>query len=402
MRINKIGLFSAHSFAKPGGVQNHVLALYKEFRKRGFEVKIIAPGHAHAMPQGVAASDVITIGVSAYIPANQSRAEFSMSVRRKFRIRIWRENFDVLHFHNVGLGPLSYQILRHSNSLNVLTVHIAADGSKIFKIPLAKQLIKRFYEPKFHGLIAVSPAAMQVVTDLGGFNNGPARIIPNGIDLSRFSENAVGRLPFGIKTLLFVSRFEKRKGLLHLLRAFKLLQDARRQNLRLVIVGDGEQRKAAQNFAVKHNLSPHVTFAGKVSDDVLPDFYRSTDIFCAPASAGESFGMTLLEAMACGTPIVGFANAGYSYVMQGHEQTCGVNLLAPPGDDTALAQKIVLLIDNKDIYERARQWGLARAHQFAWPKIADQILNFYEEAEKWQGRKVTDTRRMSITRSLIN
>jgi len=293
----------------------------------------------------------------------------------------------------LGLGPLSYQILRHSNSLHILTVHAAAGGSTISKLLLTQRLIKYFYEPKFHGLIAVSPASMQTITDFGGFNSGPTKIIPNGIDLIRFAPADVRSLTPHVKNLLFVGRFEKRKGLLHLLRVFKILHDAGRQNLRLIIVGDGEQRKAAESFVAKHHFASIIIFAGNVSDDALSDFYRKADIFCAPAVAGESFGMTLLEAMACGTPIAGFANPGYSYVMQGHEETCGANLLAAPGDDIALAQKIALLVDNQDIYERARQWGLAHAKQFSWTKIADQILNFYEEAHVWQ-KSATDTVRM--------
>ena len=402
MSVQKIGLFSAHSFAKFGGVQNHVIALYKEFSKRGIAAKIIVPGNAHAMPRGIPEEDIITIGVSFYIPANQSRAEFSVSVRRRFRERIWRENFDVLHFHNLGMGPLSYQILRHANSLNILTVHFTSEGSKLSQIPIAKQLIKRFYEPKFYGVIAVSPAALEAIADFGGFKNGPVKIIPNGIDLSRFSyESATMTSPHPRQNLLFVGRFEKRKGLVHLLRAFSFLVEEGRKNLRLIIVGEGEQRQTAQDFILKYNLSSYINFSGKVNDSALPNFYKKADVFCASAVAGESFGMTLLEAMACGTPIAGFANSGYSYVMQGHEKAVGENLLAKPGDSNALAQKIALLIDNKDIYERARQWGLKRARKFAWPKIADQVLNFYEEAHVWK-KKAIDTRRMSITRSLTN
>lgn len=383
----KIGIFSAHSFARPGGVQNHVIALYSEFKKRGIDAKIITPGHSRIGPQGVPEKDIITIGISAYIPANQSRAEFSISIRKRFRERIWRENFDVLHFHNLGSGPLSYQILRHSNSLNILTIHATVDGSQISKIPPLRGLVHKLFANKFHGLIAVSPASLKSVETFGGFHNNPMRIIPNGIDLSRFFPR------FGRKegtNLLFVGRLEKRKGLMYLLQA---LASLRRPNVKLTIVGDGEERKRGERFVQTNKLTAQVDFAGNVGDAILPNFYQNADIFCAPAVAGESFGLTLLEAMACGTPIAGFANPGYSYVMQRHEEAIGANLLAPPGDHIALAQKIALLIDNQDTYQKARQWGIARVKQFSWPKTADQVLNFYREVKEWQ-TKATDIHRM--------
>lgn len=401
MLFKKIGLFSAHSFERPGGVQNHVLGLYKEFERRGFEVKIIAPGSAK--PQGIPQDDVITIGITKYIPANQSQAEFSVSIRKRFRVRIWEENFDILHFHNLGFGPLSYQILRHSNALHVLTVHAASDGSTIPKIPFVKQMIRYFYELRFHGLIAVSPAAMNTVRTFGGFHNGLATIIPNGLDISRF-KCGVSDTPHNLDvgypiphmphiTLLFVGRLEKRKGLLDLLRAYKLLISHRR-NPRLKIVGDGEQQTAARKFVGENHLSPFVEFVGSVSDEVLPALYQSADIFCAPSLRGESFGMTLLEAMACGTPVVGFANPGYSYVMNGHEDQVGTSLLVKPGDCEALAEKILLLLNDMNVYARARNWGLERVQEFTWPRVADQILRFYEEAYEWRERKITTTIRM--------
>lgn len=388
MQFKKIGLFSAHSFAKPGGVQNHVIALYKEFTQRGIAAKIIAPAHGQCAPFCVPEKDFIPIGISAYVPANQSKAEFSLSVRRSSRQKILEENFDILHFHNLGLGPLSYQLLRHAKSINILTIHAADDGSVIAKIPILKRFVHGVYEKKFHGVIGVSPAAIETIQNFGGFRNGPLELIPNGIDLLRFREKHVGRAKLRT-TLLFVGRFEKRKGLLYLLRSLKILTAKHGRKLRLVIVGEGEQRKSAQDYITKHDLQAHVAFAGSVSNEILLALYQSADIFCAPSLRGESFGITLLEAMACGIPVAGFANKGYRYVMQGHEQACGANLLASAGNSPALAEKIALLIHNNDVYERAKSWGLERVKQFAWPKIADRILHFYEEACKCRVSKDT-------------
>lgn len=383
----KIGLVCLHSFSDPGGVQNHVLALYKEYARRGMKVKIVAPGSAK--PQGFPQEDIINIGVSKHISGNSSKTDFSVSFRRAARKRIREEKFDILHFHNLGHGPLALQILAKSNSLHVLTVHAAADATITAKFPFVfftRLYLQRAYGKRFHGLIGVSPAAMETIKKFGGFHNGPARIISNGVDLSAFSTNLplLERFKDAKRNLLFVGRFEKRKGLMYLLRAYEMLVK-QRDDLRLIIVGDGDGRREAENF-VRAKRLPDVFFEGYVASATLPRYYRTADIFCAPSIYGESFGITLLEAMACDAPIAGFANPGYSWVMAGHEQYFGVGVLAKPKDEKELAQKILFILENPEIANRAREWGLRRCQEFSWQNIADEVINFYKEVGEYHGR----------------
>jgi len=389
----KIALVSAQSYSEPGGVQNHIIELYNEFKKRGYECKIIAPGKDK--PNNVDTKDVINIGISKRIPANGSRTDISLSLNRKTRRRISDENFDIMHFHNMSLGPLTLQILHRSNALNILTLHVAGDGSKLLKaVPFMKSLFRMVYEKKFHGVIGVSPTAYEGFK--GYYSNGPVAIIPNGINLERFTPHPSGRgegfrdqkretSRFGSRrrNILFVGRLEKRKGVMHLLNAYELLvRTQNRRDLQLTIVGDGEERQRAKKFVKKNDLAANVAFMGYASDDALITCYRDTDIFCAPAMRGESFGITLLEAMASGTPVTGFANPGYSWVMRGHEDAVGDSLLVSPGDYRGLAQKIELLSQDSALYERARNWGLQECKKFSWPHIADEVLNFYQEAHE--------------------
>lgn len=391
----KIALVSAQSYSEPGGVQNHIIELYNEFKKRGYACKIIAPGKDK--PCNVDTEDVINIGISKRIPANGSRTDISLSLNRKTRKRISEENFDIMHFHNMSLGPLTLQILHLSNALNILTFHVAGDGSKLLKaVPFMKSLFRMIYEKKFHGVIGVSPTAYESFK--GYYGNGPVAIIPNGINLERFMPHPLGQgtgfrdqkkemsqLADTKRNILFAGRLEKRKGVMHLLSAYELLvRTQKKRDLQLTIVGDGEERRRANKFVKKNGLADNVTFMGRISDDALITCYRDADIFCAPSISGESFGITLLEAMASGTPVTGFANPGYSWVMRGHEDAVGDSLLVSPGDYRRLAQKIELLLEDGALYTRARNWGLQECKKFAWPHIADKVLNFYQEAQEYR------------------
>ena len=381
MRANncKVGLVCAHSFARPGGVQRHVVALYREFRKRGIEAKIIAPGKAK--PDGVPEEHVISLGVSLYVPGNGSKTNMNFSFRPRAVARaLKKEQFDVLHFHNIEIGLLTFQALYASDALNILTFHGALDGSFIMKwCPWVKQIAYFVYGGKINGAIGVSEPAFEAIKNF----QGPKIIIPNGIDLARFSPNVepISRHKDEKFTILFVGRLEKRKGVMHLLYAYEDLV-SRRNDLRLIIIGDGEMRAKAELFVHKKSL-PEVYFEGVVGEDELPSYYRSASVLCAPSIYGESFGLILLEAMACGVPPVGFANAGYQCVMRRTDPSQSFDpgkLLVLPKDSSALAGKIEELLENPDLYEEARAWGLARCKEFSWDMIADQVLDFYADA----------------------
>jgi phosphatidylinositol alpha-mannosyltransferase len=375
----KIGLFSAHSFATPGGVQRHIVALYSEFQKRGHQVKILAPGKSK--PEGVPSEDFIPIGISGRIPGNGTTTDITIMLRKKEVEQIQREKFDILHFHNLAWGFVPFQISSDRHGIRILTLHASQEGSLVLTFfPPLKMLLQGLYGGKFDGVIGVSPVAFETFR---AFYDGPTRLIPNGIDLQHFSPDGpkIPKLSTdGNENLLFVGRFEPRKGLIYLLKAYELVKK-RRDNARLIIVGDGEEREEAEYFIQSRDLRD-VSFEGFTSEELLPAYYRTAKVFCAPALYGESFGMVLLEAMACGTPIAGFSNPGYAWVMKGHEKKTHVPLLVPPKDYRGLAKKIELLLDRPKIYESARTWGLARCKEFAWPRIADEILQFYADVRK--------------------
>ncbi len=374
----KIGLLSAHSFAAPGGVQRHVIALYHEFRERGHRVKVLAPGKNK--PESVPSADFIPIGISGRIPGNGTTTDITICLRKKEVEQIRKEKFDVLHFHNIGWGLVPFQISPNEHTIRILTLHASQQGSLVFTFfPPLKMLLQGLYGDKFDGVIGVSPVAFETFR---AFYEGPTRLIPNGVDLKHFAPDGpkISKFCDGKQNLLFVGRFEPRKGLLSLLKAYELVRK-KRNDVRLIVVGDGGEREEAEYFINTRDLRD-ISFEEFVSDELLPAYYRTAKIFCAPALYGESFGMVLLEAMACGTPIAGFSNPGYAWVMKGHERKTRTSLLAPPKDYRELARKIELLLDRPKMYGSARVWGLARCREFGWPRIADQVLKFYDDVRK--------------------
>ncbi|MDZ4231982.1 MAG: glycosyltransferase family 4 protein [Candidatus Pacearchaeota archaeon] len=365
----KIGLISFHSFQSPGGVKNHTLGLAQEFRRRGIETKVIAPRRSRSENYG---KNVILLGTSFPMPFNDSQGDLVVNFN-PFAVRkvLSQEHFDVLHLHNFSL-PSAFEILAMSKACNVLTFHAHLDKSEILRrFPAFLTMFKKVAGWRIDGVIGVSPLVMDIFESYKGLKT----VIPNGVDLAKFQAGApVQKYRDGKINILFVGRIEKRKGLIYLLRAFEALTK-RHENLRLLVVGKGELKKQCEDFVKTHGLK-EVHFLGEVPDEKLVSWYKTADIFCSPAPHGESFGIVLLEAMAAGLPVVGFANPGYLEFLKG---TRVEPFLVPPGNVKALVSALEKLIDEEQLRKELGQWGREKAQEYSWEKVADRILAFYEQ-----------------------
>jgi len=173
--------------------------------------------------------------------------------------------------------------------------------------------------------------------------------------------------------ILFVGRLEYRKGLGYLLRAFDQLKPLY-PNLRLVIVGDGPLRRWYGNFLARKQLAD-VVMTGYVPEEMKARYYASCDIFCSPATGDESFGIVLLEAMAAGVPIVASDIHGYKNVVQRGIQ----GLLVEPKNHRALAAALYRLSNDEELRHRMGEEGRAKAPEYAWDRVSEQIVDFYHE-----------------------
>lgn len=366
----KIALVSPYDYAYPGGVGRHVAALAEQFRAAGHHVAIIVPGASDQ--EAEEADGIYRIGRVMPFPANGSVARITLSLRMVARVRriLAAEHFDVVHVHEPLMPALPPTVLRYSQTVNVATFHAYRPSyyGYYYGRPVLRLLVN-----KLHGRIAVSRAALGYVSH---YFPGCYSIIPNGVDLRRFRADVppIERYQDGRPTILFVGRWEKRKGLTYLIRAYERVQRDF-PAVRLLVVGpEGRHGRAYRNYVEYHGLRG-IEFIGKVADGELPRYYRSCDIVCVPSTSGESFGLVLPEAMASGKPVVASDIEGYRQVV-----THGVTgLLAPPRDERALAAALCRLL--ADPVERARLGANGRhaAQQYAWERVAGQVLTLYGE-----------------------
>ena len=363
----KIAMVSPYDFTWPGGVTAHVSQLAQELIQCGHQVKVLAP-HSPAR-QCFEADAFVPMGRSVPVPSGGSIARVSLSWWQYRRVReiLDRECFDVIHLHEPLAPVLPLCFLECSNTVNVGTFHAYYSRQHLYRF--SQPLIKRWHQ-RLHGGIAVSPAAHNYVYN---FFPRDYRIIPNGIDVDHFTNNAAPWPQYkdGKTNILFVGRMEKRKGLKYLLEAYSRLK-WEYPDIRLIVVGPGNLDKDSQSIMSARNPRD-VELVGGVSYKDLPRYYASADIYCSPATGQESFGIVLLEAMACGKPIVASAIEGYMGIVKDGEQ----GLLFPRRDSEKLAETLSLLIGNPDYASELGNTGREMVEQYRWNVVARQVESYY-------------------------
>jgi phosphatidylinositol alpha-mannosyltransferase len=365
----KIALVSPYDYAAVGGVTKHITHLAVEFQRAGHEVHIVAPCDAAATPD--APVPLHRLGTPVSIPANGSVARISAGTRLGGEVKqlLSSVGFDIVHLHEPLLPALPLAVLSASRATNVGTFHAYRQSSAAYLY--GKPILWYFYR-RLHGKIAVSNCARDFVADRFP---GDYRIIPNGIDVARYSGNCP-RLPAlsdGRPNVLFVGRLEKRKGLSYLLRAWATVT-REFPTARLVVVGGGRGLQHYRSFVNARGID-NIMFTGMVSDEDLPRYYQAADVYCAPSTGQESFGIVLLEAMAAGRPIVATTIPGYGEVVtHGRE-----GLLVPPKDPESLAGAIIHLLADRELRQRLGAEGRRTAQRYDWPRVAAEVLEYYQE-----------------------
>lgn len=366
----KIGLVCPYSVLKGGGVQAHVMAVQAELRHRGHDVYLITP---RPVDHDEAPEDhVIFIGAATdFNSPMHTTVQVSASVGETVERMLAEERFDVLHFHEPWIPMLSMQILSRSQAANVATFHAKLPETMMSRTmakvitPYTKPILK--YIDAF---TAVSNAAADYVCSL---TDEPVTIIPNGIG-TQFKPPRAFNDTRTHKTVLYIGRLEGRKGVKYLLRAFAAVQQ-RHPDVALIIAGDGPDREKLETMTAYLGLQ-NVTFKGYITDDEKLTLLHESDLFCAPAIYGESFGIVLLEAMATGLVTVAGDNPGYESVMQG----LGAISLVNPRHPVEFSRRIELLLYEKELRTLWRQWATKELPQYSYTRIVDQYEDVYRQA----------------------
>ena len=373
----RIGIVCPYSWDVPGGVQFHVRDLAEHLIGLGHQVSVLAP----ADDETPLPPYVVSAGRAVPVPYNGSVARLNFGFLSAARVRRWlREgSFDVLHIHEPASPSLALLACWAAQGPIVATFHTSNPRSRamIAAYPILQPALE-----KIRARIAVSEYARRTLVEHLG---GDAVVIPNGVDVSFFRDGEVdprwlgtafagNEPPAGQRggTIGFIGRIdEPRKGLPTLLKAFPQILAAC-PDVRLLVAGRGEAKEAASALPAK--VRRQVEFLGMISDRDKARLLRSVDLYVAPNTGGESFGIILVEAMSAGAPVLAADLDAFRQVLGGG--TAGE--LFPIADPDALAKAAVRLLGDPARLAELRALGRRQVRRFDWSTVGSDILAVYE------------------------
>jgi phosphatidylinositol alpha-mannosyltransferase len=367
----RIGIVCPYSFDVPGGVQAHVRDLAEALIGLGHTVSVLAP--AEDPPEGGPGLPeyVVPAGRAVPVPYNGSVARLAFGPLSLARVRRWlREgHFDVLHVHEPIAPSLSLLACVVATGPIVATFHTATQRSRT--LAAVHGALQPILE-KVTARIAVSALARRVQVE---HMDGGAVEIPNGVAVSKFAHAVpLPGWPGEGGALGFLGRFgEPRKGFGILADAFALVAPER-PGLRLLVAGPGDADDVLD--ALPRALRPRVTLLGTVSETDKARMLRSVDLYVAPNTGGESFGIILTEAMAAGATIVASDLDAFRRVLDDGR----AGALFGTGDPAALAVCLKDLLDDPARRAALARTGQSRVEAFDWPVVAAKVVDVYASA----------------------
>lgn len=372
----KIGIACPYSWDVPGGVQFHIRDLAEELIGRGHTVSVIAPAS-----EGTDVPDFVeATGAAIPIPYNGSVARLAFGPRVNWQVRKWLQNgdFDVLHVHEPFTPSLAMLALMNAEIPVVATFHTAMDRSKFLSI--ASPLLVPILE-KTRARIAVSEEARRTAVEHLG---GDAYVIPNGVSVNSFTVSGPDPRFAGTAeqpTIGFLGRIdEPRKGLPVLAAGVRQVRAAY-PGAKFFVAGRGDNDRALE---ILGEDAQAVTFLGSVSEEDKAALLSSVDIYVAPQTGGESFGIVLIEAMSAGSFVISSDIPAFQAVLD--HGTYGDHFRSEDSDD--LARVIIKALGEPERRAETIAAAKERAWRYDWSTVASQILSVYSIAVRTAGRNV--------------
>ncbi len=364
--LMRIGMVCPYSFDVPGGVQSHVLQLANVFHSDGHDVSVLAPASPDA---GESLPDYVVSGGKAIpIPYNGSvaRLRFGPATHRKVKKWLQQGQFDVLHLHEPNAPSLSMLALNIAEGPIVATFHTST--TKSLTLSVFEPILRPMHE-KIVGRIAVSDLARRWQMEALGSD---AVEIPNGVDVASFaSAPPLPGYPRPGGTVLFLGRFdEPRKGMSVLLGALPAVAE-RFADVEILVVGRGDEDQLRGDAGP---LARHLRFLGQVDDAEKASAMRSADVYCAPNTGGESFGIVLVEAMAAGTAVVASDLDAFRRVLVDGD----AGRLVAVDDSAALAEGLIEMLSDDAVRARYIECATRAVQRYDWSVVARQIMRVYE------------------------
>jgi phosphatidylinositol alpha-mannosyltransferase len=372
----RIAVVTQPYYPQAGGVSEHVHHTATEFRRLGHEVDVITsrfPGHEDDSP------GVFRLGRNVLVPhlGAFSNVNADPGVRRDLERILRRNEYDVVHVHEPLSPTLPLAAIAGAPEETAVAGTFHASASRGIAYCVFKRILRR-YAQRLDARIAVSRAARQFVSRYIG---GRYEVIPNGVDPARFHPKnpPIEGLDRDRPTILFVGRFYPRKGFHVLLAALPRIV-ARVPDVRVLVVGEGP---LGPWYRAQAKRAPcEIAFLGELSTRDLPRAYRSADVFVAPSTGQESFGIVHLEAMASACPIVGSDIDGYREILDSGKEA----LLFRNGDAGALADATVRVLEDPRLARDMGAHGRKKAERYAWPGIVRELESLFLNLQRREQR----------------
>jgi phosphatidyl-myo-inositol alpha-mannosyltransferase len=366
----RVGIVCPYSFDVPGGVQFHVRDLAEALIGRGHSVSVLAPADDDTpIPEYMTSA-----GKAVPVRYNGSVARLAFGPITAAKVRRWLEagQFDVLHLHEPATPSLSMLALWIADGPVVATFHSSLVRSRSLQIayPLVRQSLE-----KIGARIAVSEDARRTLVEHLG---GDAVVIPNGVFVDAFRGTPADARWAGTPeapTVVFLGRLdEPRKGLPVLLGA---VPEVRRAfpGARFLVAGRGDTGPAEVRELIGDDADA-VEFLGGISDEDKARLLASADVYCAPQTGGESFGIVLVEAMSAGTAVLASDLGAFRRVLDDGQ----AGALFRTGDSADLARVLVGLLSDSGERARIAAAGEAAVARYDWSTVTHQVLTVYEMA----------------------
>jgi phosphatidyl-myo-inositol alpha-mannosyltransferase len=357
----RICIVVPYDLADSGGVKHHAVHLAKVLREEGHQVTLVGPSSRESDdPNRLVIRNVVNIR------SNGAANPMALLGAGPILKRFFAENtFDIIHVHEPPIPSLSYWSAWLTPGVpKVATFHAYSEAPSL-GIRILQSLAAPILYPYFDHAVAVSPSAARYASRTW---RRPLTIVPNGIPVRMFAPSIQEASRQGSRRILAIGRLaDARKGIAPMIEAFRLLR-AEDRSYTLDLIGDGPEHRG---LPAVDGLRYHP----RLPLSELIERYHACDLFAAPATGQESFGIVLLEAMAAGKPIVCSDIGGYRDVAR----PMGASFV-PPGDPVALAHEIRTLLDDGSRRQRMSAFNLSYVRRFDWSVVVGEVLDAYQVA----------------------
>ena len=367
MKKIRIGMVCPYGWDTPGGVQTHIRDLADHLIEEGHYVSVLTPVSDDSIQS---ANYVVNAGKPISIPVNGSVAKILFGPVASSRAKQWiaSEDFDLLHLHEPAIPSLSLLACSAAEGPLVGTFHVSTQKKKaIYAIgPILEPIVE-----KLTARIAVSELARSTLKD---HFDTDAVVIPNGIDGQRYANAKISENYSGGHTVGFIGRFEEsRKGLQVLIDSLAIVSRFI-PDVTYLVAGPGE----SEDFLKRLNpqLRSRIKFLGLLTNEEKMSFLKTVQIYVAPNTGSESFGIILTEALSAGTAVVASNIPAFKAVLEnGAAGDLFIN-----GDSADLAKVLVALLRDDERRKKLAENGKLSAQKYDWQVVAEQIEHIYEMA----------------------